>query len=328
MFPFANAACSIVFSPVSAINNNIPSRSICRIVKNRWWDFQSLANTSSHFWWYLHFSLEPQLPRTTQRKDYVNALLEHSDIHQMVRGPYDSRRFGRSLAVNALPIGSRVCNFDCVYCGCATGSWPLAWELRPQFPSAESIQAALLAAANSAVADDLDSIIIAGNGEPSLSPHLNNIVDTVNAARNRDWPQARTIILSNGTMCHKPDVRAAFAKLDERVIKLDAGSNWILDQMNRPVSKLSLTELLRRISMMPEIIIQSMFVHGPVDNTGAKEIAAWTGWLARLRPACVHIYSLDRHPAAMNWVREVDRNVLESIAKYVESNTGIPTHVF
>ena len=257
----------------------------------------------------------------------MNALHEHSDIQQIVSGPYDSRRFGRSLVVNPLPMGSRVCNFDCVYCSCATGSWPLAWELRPQFPSVECIQAALVAAANTSDPDDLDSITIAGNGEPSLSPHLNDIVDTVNAARDRDWPQARTIILSNGTMCHKPGVRAAFSKLDERVLKLDAGSNWILDLMNRPVSKLSLTELLRRISMMPEIIIQSMFVHGPVDNTGEQEIEAWTGWLARLRPAYVQIYSLDRQPA-MNWVRPVHRNELESIAKYVESMTGIPAHVF
>jgi len=257
----------------------------------------------------------------------MNAVQAHNDMQQFVFGPYDSRRFGRSLVVNPLPTGSRICNFDCVYCSCATGSWPLAWELRPQFPSAESIHAALLAAANTSAPDDLDSITIAGNGEPSLSPHLNEIVDVVNAARDRDWPQARTIILSNGSMCHKQGVRAAFAKVDERVIKLDAGSNWILDQMNRPVSKLSLTELLRRISMMPEITIQSMFVQGPVDNTGAKEIEAWTGWLAQLRPASVHIYSLDRRPA-MKWVREVHRNELESIAKYVESMTAIPAQVF
>jgi wyosine [tRNA(Phe)-imidazoG37] synthetase (radical SAM superfamily) len=185
----------------------------------------------------------------------------------------------------------------------------------------------LLTAATTFAPDDLDSITIAGNGEPTLSPHLNAIVDIVNAARGRDWPQARTVILSNGTMCHKPDVRAALAKLDERVIKLDAGSNWILEQLNRPTGRLCMWELLRRISMVPASIIQSMFLHGPVDNTGQKEIEVWTGWLARLKPTAVQIYSLDRIPAK-SWVRKVPRKKLESIAEYVESTTGIPAHVF
>jgi wyosine [tRNA(Phe)-imidazoG37] synthetase (radical SAM superfamily) len=185
----------------------------------------------------------------------------------------------------------------------------------------------LLAAADTFGPNELDSITIAGNGEPTLSPHLDAIVDAVNAARDRDWPQARTVILSNGTMCHKPGVRAAIAKLDARVIKLDAGSNWILEQLNRPVRKLSMTELLQRISLIPDVVIQSMFVHGPVDNTGQHEIETWAAWLARLKPVSVQIYSLDRLPAK-TWVRRVPRKTLESIAEYVETTTGIPAHVF
>jgi wyosine [tRNA(Phe)-imidazoG37] synthetase (radical SAM superfamily) len=271
----------------------------------------------------------------------MNTLQSQRDVQTIVFGPYDSRRFGSSLGVNPLPQGSRLCNFDCIYCECASGSWPMKWELRPQFPTPAAIHDALLLAADAFgdACDELDTITIAGNGEPTLSPHLDEIVDVVTAARDRDWPQARTVILSNGTLCHKPTVRNALARLDERVIKLDAGTNWILDQMNRPErsasatarsfekGKLSVTELIRRISNLPDIIIQSMFVHGPVDNTGPAEIEAWTGWIAKLQPAGVQIYSLDRMPAK-DWVRQVPRQTLESIAEYVETNTGIPAHIF
>jgi wyosine [tRNA(Phe)-imidazoG37] synthetase (radical SAM superfamily) len=149
------------------------------------------------------------------------------------------RRFTKSLEVNPLPQGSRLCNFDCIYCECATGAWPLEWPLRPQFPTPDDIHDALLAALDATGADELDSITIAGNGEPTLSPYLGAIVDVVNAARDRDWLQARTVILANGSMCHKPFVRTAIVKLDERVIKLDAGTNWILEQLNRPAGELS-----------------------------------------------------------------------------------------
>ncbi len=257
----------------------------------------------------------------------MDTLQAQRDVQDVVFGPYKSRRLGTSLGVNPLPKGSRLCNFDCVYCECATGSWPMEWELRPQFPTADRIHDALLEAAETFAADELDAITIAGNGEPTLSPYLNEIVDVVNLARDRDWPDARTVILTNGSLCHKPSVRAAIAKLDERIIKLDAGSNWILEQLNRPVANLSLPDLLRRLSTVPDIVIQSMFVHGPVDNTGAKEIEAWIGWLMRLHPTSVQIYSLDRTPAK-NWVRPVPRAELERIAAQVESMTGIRAHAY
>ena len=160
-----------------------------------------------------------------------------------------------------------------------------------------------------------------------MSPHLNDIVDIVTEARDRNWPQARTVVLTNGTLLHKSSVRSALARMDYRVVKLDAGTNWILDELNQPTARLSMNELCRRVSMLHEIVIQSMFVLGPVDNTGPHQIDAWAGWIQQLTPQCVQIYSLDRTPAK-DWVRVVPRNELENIARYVESMTGIRALVF
>ncbi len=257
----------------------------------------------------------------------MSTLQAQRNIQEVVFGPYESRRFGRSLGVNPLPHGARLCNFDCIYCECATGAWPLRYELRPQLPTAEDIFDAIVEQTSRLGPDELDAITIAGNGEPTLSFHLEEIVSTITAVRDRDWPRARTVILTNGTTCHLPRVRRAFAMLDERIVKVDAGTNWLLDQINQPVGPLSIAELLHRISMVPDIIVQSMFVHGPVDNTGPREVEAWAELLVRLRPLSVQIYSLDRMPAK-SWVRQVPRTELESIARYAESTTSIPVHVF
>lgn len=257
----------------------------------------------------------------------MTTLQEQREIQEPVFGPFDSRRFGKSLGVNPLPAGARVCNFDCVYCECATASWPMKWELRPQFPTPEQIRKALIATSERFGSDDLDSITIAGNGEPTLSPHLAEIVEVVTECRDRDWPQARTVILTNGTTSDKPGVSSALAKVDYRVVKLDAGTNWTFDQLNRPGGKLCVTQILRRIAMLPDIVIQSMFVHGPVDNTGPHEVETWAGWLGKLAPQSVQIYSLDRKPAK-SWVRPVPRVELEVIAAYVEANTGVRAQVF
>jgi len=97
--------------------------------------------------------------------------------------------------------------------------------------------------------------------------------------------------------------------------------------LNRSAGRLTIGELFRRISALPDVVIQSIFVHGPVDNTKPGEIKLWARWLERIRPVSVQIYSLDR-PPAKSWVRAVSRKELEWIAEYLESTTGIPAHVF
>jgi wyosine [tRNA(Phe)-imidazoG37] synthetase (radical SAM superfamily) len=257
----------------------------------------------------------------------MSALQLQRTVQEVVFGPVHSRRFGKSLGVNLLPRGSRRCNFDCIYCECATAAWPVQWELQPRFPEPEEVRHALAAAAEQFGPEELDSITLAGNGEPTLSPHLDAIVDVVIEARDRDWPAARTGILTNGSLVHRSRVRYALAKLDQRIVKLDAGTNWILDQMNRPEGRLSISELAHRIAMLPETIVQSMFVHGPVDNTQPEHVEAWMGSLKRISPLSVQIYSLDRMPA-MPWVRQVERQELEAIAQHVERRAGIATHVY
>ena len=36
----------------------------------------------------------------------------------IIFGPVHSRRLGLSLGVNLLPIESKLCSFDCIYCEC------------------------------------------------------------------------------------------------------------------------------------------------------------------------------------------------------------------
>ena len=78
---------------------------------------------------------------------------------------------------------------------------------------------------------------------------------------------------------------------------------------------------------MPEITIQSMFVHGPVDNTGSTDLKQWCEWLAQLAPLDIQIYSLARTPAKA-WVRAVRQVELQAISAYVQSTVGIEAHVF
>ena len=55
----------------------------------------------------------------------------------MVYGPIPSRRLGRSLGINTIPV--KVCSYSCVYCQVGRTS-PLQMESRPFHPPEEMLQ--------------------------------------------------------------------------------------------------------------------------------------------------------------------------------------------
>ena len=112
-------------------------------------------------------------------------------FHETIFGPVVSRRLGISLGVNLLPTHFKLCTFNCIYCECG---WTEADPLKTSdFVSAEAILGMLderLSAMHGA-GEKLDSITLAGNGEPTVHPEFPSIVDGVILARGKYFPSAK-----------------------------------------------------------------------------------------------------------------------------------------
>jgi wyosine [tRNA(Phe)-imidazoG37] synthetase (radical SAM superfamily) len=238
-----------------------------------------------------------------------------------VYGPLHSRRLGRSLGINVLPTAFKTCNFNCAYCQYGGTATPkkVAW------PEPGAIVADLDRALASRT--PVDHITVAGNGEPTLHPAFSRIVDGLIDVRNRRAPATPLAILSNGSTLNRSDVRQAVARFDERHMKLDAGDATTLLRIN--ACPISLGRLIAGLRDLGNVVVQSMFVRdarGHVDNTTPEAVSAWIGALRRVKPAAVHIYSLDRKPALTS-LAPVNRNDLETIAMQVEG-AGLKASVF
>lgn len=96
----------------------------------------------------------------------------------IVFGIVNSRRFGRSLGVDLSP-GKKQCNFDCVYCE-LSASKPIL--MQRQSPKIEDIISEIKAAI--AKNPNFDFITLTANGEPSLYPHLKELVNALNLVKN------------------------------------------------------------------------------------------------------------------------------------------------
>ena len=85
---------------------------------------------------------------------------------------------------------------------------------------------------------------------------------------------------------------------------------------------------MRNYAGLRDPIVQAMFVKGPgFDAADERSVAEWLGWLARIRPSAVHIYSLDRAPADRR-VEKIARDRLEAIAGRAREVVGTTVDVF
>ena len=244
-------------------------------------------------------------------------------------GPVVSRRLGISLGVNLLPTASKFCNFNCIYCECG---WTKQKE-KPLLPSRSFIREQLSQRLQERAhnGEKLDVITFAGNGEPTIHPLFPEIIDDTLEVRNRYFPSARIVVLSNATMLHQAKVVAALKKIDQAVLKLDSARNPTMQLIDGPQMSLTVEQIVERLhNFGHEYTLQTLFLTGShngqiVDNTTPEELDAWLEKVAYLRPRDVMIYTIDRDTPEAD-LHKVPLAQLEAIARRVDA-LGIPTQV-
>ena len=221
-------------------------------------------------------------------------------FHDIIFGPVHSRRLGLSLGVNLLPLSSKLCSFDCIYCECG---WNAEHPGGRRFNAREDVRTQLEATLRRMVADGTppDVITFAGNGEPTMHPEFEAVIGDTIALRDALCPAAKVSVLSNATQIHRDSVRRALLRVDNNILKLDSAFDATVRRMNNPqnasYSVRSIVEAMKRFD--GRMILQTMFLRGecggqPVDNTTEEEVSAWLRLVAEIRPRQVMVYSLDR----------------------------------
>ena len=252
-------------------------------------------------------------------------------FHEIIYGPVQSRRLGRSLGVNLLPYDGKLCSFDCIYCQCGFNR---DFRTKTKLPDRENVRAALddklLQLQKEGVTPDV--ITFAGNGEPTMHPEFEGIIDDTLLLRDRYFPQAKISVLSNGLHLNKKEVFDAMKKIENPILKLDSAFDETARQIDRPnAATYSVSQQVERYRLFQgDFILQSMFLRGRfegrvVDNTTEEEISAWLGLVRSLQPREVMIYTIDRETPARE-LEKAPKEVLKEIARRVEE-LGIRTTV-
>ncbi len=245
----------------------------------------------------------------------------------VIYGPINSRRLGRSLGINLLPTAFKLCSFNCVYCqyGWTYAHTDDASGYADDLPTTDDLEEGLKAWLKKS--QKLSYITFSGNGEPCLHPQFERMVEIASQLRDRYVPKATVAVLSNSTCLARRDVVEALKQLDERIMKLDCGSEETFRKINRPQKNIRYEEMVKSLKNLDHLIIQSVFVDGEINNVENEEIEKWIERLNYISPKQVEIYSIDR-PSADQTLRLVEKEKLQKIARKAARVLGIPVKAF
>ncbi len=248
----------------------------------------------------------------------------------IIFGPVHSRRLGLSLGVNLLPTCSKRCSFDCIYCECG---WNAEHRGQARFNDRAEVRRLLEGTLRRMVAQGTppDVITFAGNGEPTMHPDFEGVIDDTIALRNALCPDAKVSVLSNATQLGRESVRRALLRVDNNILKLDSAFDETVRLINNPGGAYSVERVVEQMcGFEGRLIVQTMFLRGScdgreVDNTTEREVEAWLRLIDRIRPRQVMVYSLDRDTPCPT-LEKVPREQLQAIAARVEA-LGVPCSV-
>ncbi|MBO4771387.1 MAG: radical SAM protein [Bacteroidales bacterium] len=244
-------------------------------------------------------------------------------FHDLIYGPIKSRRLGNSLGVNLLPTQRKYCNFNCIYCECGANDadgGKIILARRAEIAEALSQKLKELHSQGIAV----DSITFAGNGEPTIHPDFEGVMeDTVNE-RNKYYPEAQISVLSNATRISNPDVVKALMMIDNRILKLDSAIEATAKAIDRPVGSYSVAKIVDLMKgFNGKFTMQTMFLEGDVNgqhinNMTDEEVSAWLEVVKATKPKQVMIYTIDRATPEQN-LRKATHDELDAIRDRVKA---------
>lgn len=206
----------------------------------------------------------------------------------IIFGPVNSRRFGSSLGIDLSP-SSKQCNFDCLYC-----------ELAPM----ETVDSQHEVVAVEKIIEELkhhlhtkiDVITLTANGEPTLYPFLEELIDAIDTIKG----STQTLILTNSATLVDEKVFHTLLKLDQVKLSLDAVSSDIFKKIDRPHESIQIEKVIQKIIEFSKVykgklFIEILFVYGLNDTQ--EEVAKLNDVLKNINASRIDIGTIDRPPA-------------------------------
>jgi len=212
-----------------------------------------------------------------------------SKTYEYLFGPVPSRRLGRSLGVDLIPF--KTCTMNCTFC--QLGETPCAISERGDYVPMQNVLEEL--DRWNEQDGQADHITLAGSGEPTLHSHFGDVFR---------WAKENTsiasVLLSNGSLFHFPEVREEAALADKVKVTLSAWDEASFQQIHSPAQGVSFDLLVKgervfREEYSGELSVEVFIVEGV--NSGISNVRKIVEVVETINPDRIDINTVVRPPA-------------------------------
>lgn len=202
-------------------------------------------------------------------------------------GPVPSRRLGRSLGVDLVPL--KTCSYDCIYC--QLGRTTRKTTERKEWVPLDAVLSEL----EGKLSLQPDYITLSGSGEPTLYSRLDELIDHI-----KDMTNIPVAVLTNGSLFWQEDVRQQLAAADLVMPSLDAGDPTAFHLVNRPHESVTFEQMLSGLIAFRQCYrgqywLEVLLVGAFTDFE--PELAAIRACVSRIQPDRVLLGTVTRPPA-------------------------------
>jgi len=235
-------------------------------------------------------------------------------MSNIIFGPIHSRRFGKSLGIDLSP-SKKQCNFDCLYCELDPAKTMGSYD---DIVSVDDVISALQEAMKRHGL--IDYITLTANGEPTLYPHLSELIDRIDEIKG----DIKTLILSNGSTISDDEISNTLLKLDVVKLSLDCATDRCMHKLDRSHKGITIEGIMDgmlrfRSKYQKPLIIEILFVKNINDKIA--EVESLNRFLLKLRPARIDIGTIDRPPAYR--VEPLSYSELSDVSQMFDSSLPI-----
>ena len=226
-------------------------------------------------------------------------------------GPISSRRFGMSLGIDLSP-DEKSCNFDCIYCELEKA------QKSDTIKNPPKVEDIINDVKKGFEKFQFDVLTITANGEPTLYPYLDELVDKLKIF------DKKLLILSNSSTINNPQIQQILKKLDIVKLSLDTTNPKTFKKIDRPLDTIKIDNIIKGIKEFSkiykgELIIEILVVQGINDKI--EEFVELNKVLSQINPTRVDISTIDRPPAYD--VKPVEYEKLFELSKQIKNQ-----HIF
>ncbi|MDD2790461.1 MAG: radical SAM protein [Sulfurimonas sp.] len=214
-----------------------------------------------------------------------------------------------------LSPSNKQCNFDCLYC-----------ELAPAATVDHQTQSIpvskIIDELKKHLDDKMDVITLTANGEPTLYPHLDALIDEIDKIKNA----TQTLILTNSATLIDPKVFASLLKLDQVKLSLDAVSPEVFKKIDRPHKSIQIEEIVSKVIAFSKVyrgklFIEILFVYELNDTK--EEVQKLNDVLMQINATRIDLGTIDRPPAYP--VMGISYKELHELSQHFDS--ALPIHI-